>query len=105
MKNKLLFGKWSEKRPVERDKAPEKKPHVGHGRREQPALPAVEKIFTLDDGDLGCAKCGKTLAAFAGQFEESEEITVVERRFVVVKQKCRSTAASATAASRRRRAR
>src|SRR6266508_3037574 len=88
VKNKLLFGKSSEKRPVEKvEAAPEKKSQVGHGPREQPALPVVEKLFALDDADLGCPKCGKTLAAFPGQFEESEEITVVERRFVVVKQK------------------
>jgi len=88
VKNKLLFGKSSEKRPVERaEAAPDKRPQVGHGPREQPALPVVEKLFALDEADLGCPKCGKTLAAFAGQFEESEEITVVERRFVVVKQK------------------
>jgi transposase len=88
VKNKLLFGKSSEKRPVERaEAAPEKRPQVGHGPREQLALPVVEKLFALDEADLGCPKCGKTLAAFAGQFEESEEITVVERRFVVVKQK------------------
>src|SRR6266542_4642402 len=87
VKNKLLFGTSSEKRPVERAEAPEKKPQVGHGPREQPALPVVEKLFTLDHGDMGCPKCGKALAPFTGQFEESEEITVVERRFVVVKQK------------------
>jgi transposase len=86
VKNKLLFGKSSEKRSVEKAEAPEKKPQVGHGPREQPALPVVEKIFALDDADLGCPKCGKILAAFVGQFEESEEITVVERRIVVVKQ-------------------
>jgi transposase len=88
VKNKLLFGKSSEKRPVEKTEAtPEKKPQVGHGPREQPALPVVEKLFALDEADLGCPKCGRALALFAGQFEESEEITVVERRFVVVKQK------------------
>jgi transposase len=87
VKNKLLFGKSSEKRPVEKAKEHEREPQVGHGPREQPGLPVVEKLFALDEADLGCPKCGKTLAAFPGQFEESEEITVVERRFVVVKQK------------------
>jgi transposase len=87
VKNKLLFGKSSEKRAVEKTEAPERKPRVGHGPREQPALPVVEKVFELDAADLGCPKCGKKLSAFKGQFEESEEITVVERRFVLAKQK------------------
>src|SRR6266540_1393948 len=44
VKNKLLFGKSSEKRPVEKvEAAPEKKSQVGHGPREQPALPVVVK--------------------------------------------------------------
>jgi len=88
VKNKLLFGKSSEKRPVAKDEAaPEKVPQVGHGPREQPALPVVKRLFELDEADLGCPKCGKAMAAFKGQFEESEEITVIERRFVVEKQR------------------
>lgn len=88
VKNKLLFGKSSEKRPAAKDEAaPEKVPQVGHGPRAQPALPVVKRLFELDDADLDCPKCGKTLAAFKGQFEESEEITVIERRFVVEKQR------------------
>lgn len=87
VKNKLLFGKSSERRPAQKAEAAEKLPRVGHGPREQPALPVVEKVFTLDDADLGCPKCGKKLSIFKGQFEESEEITVVERRFVLAKQK------------------
>jgi transposase len=47
----------------------------------------VEELFAMDEADMGCPKCGKPLATFPGQFEESEEITVVERRFVLVKQK------------------
>jgi transposase len=88
VKNKLLFGKSSEKRTVAKDEvAPEKVPQVGHGPRAQPALPVVKRLFELDEADLGCPKCGKTLDAFKGQFEESEEITVIERRFVVEKQR------------------
>ncbi len=87
VKNKLLFGKSSEKRPVEKAAAPERQPQVGHGPREQPALPVVEKLFELDEADLGCPKCGKPLTIFPDQFEESEEVTVVERRFVLMKQK------------------
>ena len=88
VRNKLLFGRSSEKRPAPpAEGVPEKKARVGHGPREQPALPVVEKVFKLDDADLGCPKCGKRLSVFNGQFEESEEITVVERRFVLEKQR------------------
>lgn len=89
VKNRLLFGRSSEKRPAPKPAtaAVEKAPRAGHGPRQQPALPVVEKLFTLDDADRSCPKCGKRLSVFAGQFEESEEITVVERRFVVEKQK------------------
>lgn len=87
VKNKLLFGKSSERRPATKAASEERPPQVGHGPREQPALPVIEKTYTLDDADLGCPKCGKHLAVFKGQFEESEEITVVERRFVLEKRR------------------
>lgn len=89
VKNKLLFGRSSEKRPVAKPEASaaEKPRPAGHGPRAQPALPVVEKVYALDEADRGCPKCGKRLSVFAGQFEESEEITVVERRFVLTKQK------------------
>jgi transposase len=88
VKSKLLFGKSSERRPVAKVEEPEETaPQVGHGPREQPSLPVVEKTYTLDEADLDCPKCGKQLAVFKDQFEESEEITVVERRFVLEKRK------------------
>ncbi len=81
VKSKLLFGRSSERRPVAKMEVPEEKaPQVGH-------LPVVEKIYTLDEADLGCPTCGKPLAVFKDQFEESEEITVIERRFVLEKRK------------------
>ena len=87
VKNKLLFGKSSERRPAAKPSSEERPPQVGHGPREQPSLPVVEKTYTLDEADRGCPKCGKQLAVFKDQFEESEEITVVERRFVLAKQR------------------
>jgi transposase len=85
VKNKLLFGRSSERRPVAKPEAAERAPRTGHGPREQPALPVVERTYQLDEADLECPKCGKQLAVFKDQFEESEEITVVERRFVLEK--------------------
>jgi len=88
VRNRLLFGKSSEKRPREAGATlAEETPRVGHGPREQPALPVVDRPFPLDPGDQICPKCGKPLCEFKGQYEESEEITVVERRFVLEKQK------------------
>jgi len=87
VRNHLLFGRSSERRPVEKVAPSEKKVQAGHGPREQPALPVVEKFFGLDPADQICPKCGKVLSEFKGQYEESEEIIVVERRFFLEKQK------------------
>ena len=60
-------------------------PRRGHGPREQKQLPRVEQRHELDEADRqNCPTCGGELHEMKGQFEESEEITVVERRFVVV---------------------
>lgn len=82
-RNRSLFGDSSEKRPgpgVPAEK--QKKPKRGHGPRKQPRLKCVEKILDLDEADKQCPKCGGELAEMLGQFEESEEITVVARQFV-----------------------
>src|SRR5690349_24115791 len=46
---------------------------TGHGPREQPKLPLVEKIHTLDRADQTCPSCGGTIEQWAGQFEERSE--------------------------------
>ena len=59
----------------------------------------------LDEADRQCCpKCGQPLAEMAGQFGDAEEITVVERRFVVVrhrrqKYRCRCNGHVETAAT------
>jgi transposase len=86
-----LFGRSSEKRGedgpasglAERAAAAQR----GHGHREQPALLVVDKEHALDEADRMCPSCGGALAEMQGQFEESEEIDVVQRQFVVVKHK------------------
>lgn len=85
-----LFGDSSEKGPkaaagaTSNDVKPVQR---GHGRREQPALPHVEVVHTLDEADKMCPACGGTLEEMEGQFEESEEVDVIERRFVLKKHK------------------
>jgi transposase len=88
LRNDKLFGtSSSEKRGDPRPPDPAKKPKTGHGRREQPKLPVVERLHELDEGQRGCPKCGGELEAMKGQCEESEEITVVARRFELVQHK------------------
>ena len=44
-------------------------------------------MYTLDEADERCPKCGGELRVFEGQFDEADEVDVVERRFVLVKHK------------------
>lgn len=85
-RERALFGDSSEKRPPEGDRpvAP-KKPRKGHGPTEQTTLPIVEEIHDLPASEQACPECGGSLAEMKGQFEESEEITVVQREFKLVK--------------------
>ena len=79
-----MFGPSSEKRPS--PAAPrERAPQTGHGPREQPQLRIADVIHVLDEADMACPKCGKPLEEWEGQHEESEEIDVIERQFVIRK--------------------
>ncbi|MFL5298752.1 MAG: IS66 family transposase [Anaeromyxobacteraceae bacterium] len=83
---KKLFGASSEKRPSPASTtAEERGSQAGHGPREQKALAIVEEVHELDEADRACPACGGPLAEMAGQYEESDEIDVVERRFVLKK--------------------
>ncbi len=86
-RNQMLFGRSSEKRGGGADAptTPKEEPQKGHGPRAQPKLPIVETTHELDEADRACMSCGGRLEEWAGQAEESEEIDVVERRFVVRK--------------------
>jgi len=86
-RERALFGPSSEQRPHRDDPepAPPPAPRRGHGPAAQPRLPIVEKIHELDTADRICPQCGGTLKEMTGQTEDSEEITVVERQFVLVK--------------------
>jgi len=84
---KKLFGESSEKGASTTKNGGAPKTQTGHGPREQKELPHVEVIHALDDADKVCTACGGALEEWAGQFEESEEVDVIERQFVVKKHK------------------
>src|SRR5438094_4475267 len=86
-RTRALFSPSSEKRPRPgaRTRAGAPAPRTGHGPRAQLALPQVEVVHTLDVPDRTCPKCGGGLREMTGQYEESEEIDVVERSFRLVR--------------------
>ena len=105
-RERALFGDSSEKRPrpatatttVPAAPAPPR----GHGPTAQPVLPQVETLHTLPEAERACPQCGGTLTELKGQTEDAEEITVVERQFVLVrhrrqKYRCRCNGCVATA--------
>jgi transposase len=85
-KNRLLFGKSSERRGGNDDEAESKTapPRQGHGPREQKQLRLVVEEHALDEADRTCRSCGGALEEM-GQAEESEEIDVIAREFVLKK--------------------
>lgn len=86
LRNKKLFGDSSEKRPSERGDAGEKRAvQTGHGPREQLGLQEVERVHELDEADRICPQCGGALEPWLGQYEEAEEIDVLEQQYLRVK--------------------
>jgi len=83
---RAIYAESTERRPRPKGKG-EKPKQKGHGPKEQPQLAIVEVQHDLDDADKACPSCGGALALFEGQTEDSEEIDVVERRFVLKKHK------------------
>lgn len=98
---KMLFGAASERRP--RTKPPSKpKPPASSAAREQELLEIVPVPHVLPDDARLCTSCGQPLIEWTGQHEESEEVDVIERRFVVKKHRrqkyrCRCGAAPVVA--------
>lgn len=77
-------------------------PRPGHGPRSQPHLPIEVVVSELLEGHRGCPQCGQEMEPLGGESEDSEEITVVERQFVLrhhrrVKYRCRCNSAVVTA--------
>ncbi len=98
-----MYGPSSEKRP-----SPEPKPAApppvrrGHGPTAQPQLPCTTERHELPPSDRDCPLCRGTMTEMKGQTEDSQEITVVERKFVLVthqkqKYRCRCNEAIVTA--------
>lgn len=57
------------------------KERQGHGPRPQPRLPVTEEVFELAADQRECKVCGGELVPMGEQFEEYEEITVLERKY------------------------
>lgn len=88
VRDKALFGRSSEKRgPKQAEAETEKPPQTGHGPREQKELAVFEREHELDVADRACKVCGGPLSEMLGQFEESEEVDVLERQFVLLRHK------------------
>jgi transposase len=88
-REQALFGDSSEKRPrptTAAAPAPAAPSQRGHGPKAQPALPIVDMVYELAASERTCTACGGVLDEMTGQTEASEEITVVERRFVMLRQ-------------------
>lgn len=78
------FGESSEKQPAAKpEEKREKKQQTGHGPNKQLGLERVDEIHLLDEPDKACPKCGGELKEWTGQFEESEEVDVIPRRWIL----------------------
>jgi transposase len=85
-RTRALFAPSSERRAAPATEPPAAPPTPrGHGPRAQPELPGIDVLHTLDAPDQVCPQCGGDLGPWEGQFEEAEEIDVVERSFRVVR--------------------
>lgn len=58
------------------------RPQRGHGPREQSALPVVEVLGELSALEAVCPVCGGQAEPMGDQFEQSEDIHVIERQYV-----------------------
>jgi transposase len=86
-RERVIFAEKSEQRSrTGAEGTPsEPAPRRGHGPRVQPSLPILDLVHELDAADLVCPKCGGQLIEMAGQTEDSEEVTVIERRFAILR--------------------
>jgi len=84
-RNQMLFGDKSEKRSRTDEPKAEKAAQTGHGPRQQTLLPEIEQVHLLDEADQICSSCGGSLKLWKDQHEASEEIDVVELKYVLKK--------------------
>jgi transposase len=105
-RNQEIFGASSEKRKhAGSDETKPPKSASGHGRTAQKRLDVLEEVHALDEADRACPCCGGHLAEMKDQFEESEEITIVERSFLMKKHRRQKYRCQCKGPSRRRRGR
>jgi transposase len=89
-RERALLGDSSERRGGDTKPSKPAEPRgTGGGVREQPRLEVVEQEHELDAPDMMCPKCGGQLELMVGQYEESDEIDVVERRFITLRHRRR----------------
>lgn len=86
-RNRLLFGDKTERRQRTDREGHAAADKRGHGPQSQPELPIVEEQHQLDEADQACPSCGGTLEPWDGQSEDSDEVDVIERRFVIVRRR------------------
>ncbi|MBK6686038.1 MAG: IS66 family transposase zinc-finger binding domain-containing protein [Deltaproteobacteria bacterium] len=79
------YGHQSERRPRSDKPTKEKKPQTGHGPTPQPDLPTVTELHVLDQPDRACPSCGGELKPWLDQFEDSEEVDLVDVKYVLKK--------------------
>ena len=83
-RNKALFGKSTEKGNKRSGSSGPKEKQPGHGPKNQPALRNVDKLVELDSAAATvCLHCEKPVVEWKDQFEESEEVDVISREFVI----------------------
>lgn len=63
----------------------DKTKQTGHGPKEQPKLEVDPVSWRLDSADQACPSCGNQMDEWAGETDDSEEIDLIERRFVIRK--------------------
>lgn len=81
-----LFGASTERRPKgKKGKKGKPKAQPPKARREQKSLPIQEVWHKLDEADRPCADCGKPMCEWKDQSDDTEEIDIVTRAFVLKK--------------------
>ena len=83
-RNKQLFGpSKTERRPVDAGEKPEKVPQRGHGPSKQTKLPVVAVPHVRAETETACPACHDAQPEMAGQTEDAEQITIIERKVVL----------------------
>lgn len=68
--------------PEEQESESAEKKKRGHGPRSQPNLPIVDRVYDLEPSERNCDVCGGEMTPLGEQFEEHEEISVVQLQYV-----------------------